>query len=767
MTNEDNDLPGRGVDPACSKDLKRYFYLIAVVALIVLFGALIYRQSSGSGLRLNQLWEQLAHPGAAANAPAQPAHAGMGQDGMGQPSAVTVATPGGVMTAPPSGFAGMATLPPEVEIGPATVAARGNFSNIVTVLRNSVVSVTASSGTAPNDPTAVAGLPPDGQAHFATPQTRSVENIGTGVILRNDGYVLTNYHVVRGANTIFVTVNDDVDSTRYAADIVKMDEALDLALIKLSPKEPLTAAVLGDSGAVHVADEVIAIGSPFGLDMTVSRGIISAKRKSMVIEGVTHTNLLQTDAAINQGNSGGPLVDRSGAVIGINTAIYTPNGAFAGIGFAVPSNQARMFAIEEIGWLPTATAGGPQFGLVAFPQAGGGRGGSAIIAGIPAPHRDGREKMNCSSCHTIVPADGAVTPAMVPAAFLGRGGSAITAGAPAPHTDGRENMNCAACHTIVGAGGGAATSNPNMLQAAATGLPPPPIAMGTLSPHTDGRETMDCAMCHKMLPAFGVPAAFAGGAYRFAQPRSSLAMNATGPQVQGGAHDITVQGATLRSSIEAGSGPGVNVVRVALNSAAATSGLKVGDILLKVDGRPVRTPREVAAILAGMSPGRSVRLGVQRDGDVRGVDLPIGAAQAAFGFGANAFGLPIAAPGSAAPGAVAVLPAIGAAAAPVLPAAPTEFNWLGLEVEVFQPITPVAGAPPSVVIKGAVVGDVTPGTRGAMAGLRVNDVILEINNQPVPNAAHFAAAIGGTSGAGAAAVLIRANRNGQEFLVVM
>ena len=726
MTDGDNDIGGRAVDPACSKDLKRYFYLIGVVALIVLFGALIYRQSSGSGLRLTQLWEQLGHPATAANAPAQ--------SPMGQPSAVAIAAPGGVMTAPPSGFGGMATLPPVVEVGPAAVAAPGNFSNIVTVLRNSVVSVTASSGTVPNDPTAVAGLPPDGQAHFATPQTRSVENIGTGVILRNDGYVLTNYHVVRGANTIFVAVNDDVGSTRYAADIVKMDEALDLALIKLSPKGPLSAAVLGDSGAVHVADEVIAIGSPFGLDMTVSRGIISAKRKSMVIEGVTHTNLLQTDAAINQGNSGGPLVDRSGAVIGINTAIYTPNGAFAGIGFAVPSNQARMFALEEIGWLPTATAEGPQFGLVAFPQGGAPAGGG-----------------------------------------VGAAGPAIMAGAPAPHTDGRQNIDCTTCHDIIRGAGPA--RGQTMMPIAAPGLPPPAIAMGTPSPHTDGRQTMDCAMCHKMLPAAGgTPVAFPGG-YQFAQPPGSLAMNVVAPPVHNAGRGHPVQGLTLRGMAEGQGrfgGPGVTVAAVAANSAAASGGLRAGDVLLKVDGRPVRNPQEVAAILAGMSPGRSVRLGVLRDGDARGIDLPIGATAAAFGFPSGAFGIPVAAPGAAAmpaaPGPVAAPPSWGAqgtTVAPVRPMVPTEFNWLGLEIEAFQPVTPVAGMPAGVIVKGAVIAEVTPGSRGALAGLRANDVILEINNLPVPAAAQFDTAIKSIPATQPSSVLIKANRNGQEFLIVM
>jgi S1-C subfamily serine protease len=725
MTENDIDNDSRiGVaGPVCSKDLKRYFYVIGVVAAIVLFGAFMYRGASGNGLRLGQLWAQLGHPATAVNAPTPVQRA--------TPVAVP-AFGGGIIAAPPYGAGGMATLPPLVEAGPAS-AARDNFSNVVSVLRNSVVSVTASSGAAvANDPVAAAGFPPDGQARFANPTSRSVENIGSGVVVRNDGYVLTNYHVVRGANTIFVTVQDDMGSTRNAADVVKMDEALDLALVKIVPKVPLSPAVLGDSGAIRVADEVIAIGTPFGLDMTVSRGIISAKRKSMVIEGVTHTNLLQTDAAINQGNSGGPLVDRSGTVIGINTAIYTPNGAFAGIGFAVPSNQARLFILEEIGWLPTATAEGPQFGLVALQQQGAvGAAGPAIAAGVPAPHTDGRQNMECTTCHDVI-----------------RGGAGSVA---AP----RAQM------------GGAP-----MMPIAAPGVPPPAIAMGTPSPHTDGRQTMDCAMCHKMLPSAGMPAA-----YQFAQPPGSLAMNVMGAPAPAAGRSLTVQGATLRGMPQ-GQGPGlgrfgqhgVTVATVAANSAAAAGGLRAGDVLLKVDGRPVRTPQDVAAIFAGMSAGRSVRLGVLRDGEVRGMEMPIGPTTSPIGIPAAAVGgmvAPVAPhPVPMGPPTASMIGPRGGAVA-MQPVVPTEFNWRGLEIEVFQSVAPAPGTPAGIVVRGAAIGEVLPGSRAALVGLKVNDVILEVNNQKVPTAADFDAAIKRIPPTGQSSVLIKASRNGQEFLIVM
>ncbi|HIJ63370.1 MAG TPA: magnetochrome domain-containing protein, partial [Rhodospirillaceae bacterium] len=527
-------------------------------------------------------------------------------------------------------------------------------------------------------------------------------------------------------------------STRYAAEIVKMDEALDLALLKVSPKAPLTAAVLGDSDVVRVADEVIAIGTPFGLDMTVSRGIVSAKRKSLVIEGVTHSNLLQTDAAINQGNSGGPLVGTSGAVIGINTAIYTPNGAFAGIGFAVPSNQARLFVLDEVGWLPSSTMEGAQFGLVALPSQGlGGVGsaGPAIIAGTPAPHADGRQNMDCTTCHDVIRGNGPV--AQRPA-------------------------------------------NRAVMPVAAVGVPPPPIAMGTVSPHTDGRQAMSCATCHQMLPAAGAAATVAApgaGAYGFAQAPGSLAINiqAVRNQPAAAAGRVSLMGAAMTEmsaslSQQTGQpvGRGVYLAGVTPGSPMAAAGLRPGDILLKVDGRPVRAPQEASAILSGIPDGRTVRLGILRDGDVRAVDLVAGPA-----------GLAAAAPMPAAPPMSPMPPITGGitgtqrpAAGPVGPAAvakpPTEFNWLGMEIETFQAAkaaqTGVAGAVPTAA--GAQVAEIVPGSRAANAGLLANDVIMEVNNRPVAGPARLDAAIKAAEAAGQQ-ILMKIHRSGQEFYVVL
>jgi serine protease Do len=175
------------------------------------------------------------------------------------------------------------------------------------------------------------------------------QSLGSGVILSPNGYILTNDHVVtqsaedKPVDSINVYLRGD-DSTKYKAKIIGSDKWTDLAIIKIDAGKPLTAASLGDSDAMRVGDWVLAIGSPFGLESTVTAGIVSAKGRDIEggVEG-QFKRFIQTDAAINPGNSGGPLVNLAGQVIGINTAIATDNrrGTYDGVGFAIPSNTAR------------------------------------------------------------------------------------------------------------------------------------------------------------------------------------------------------------------------------------------------------------------------------------------------------------------------------------------------------------------------------------------------------------------------------------------
>src|SRR6267378_3575670 len=167
-------------------------------------------------------------------------------------------------------------------------------------------------------------------------QTQAERSLGSGVIVDKRGYILTNNHVVDQATKIQVQLNGD--ATRYTAKLVGVDEPTDLAVIKIDAGKDLPVAKLGNSDGVQVGDWVLAIGSPFGLQATVTAGIISAKDRSGI--GQQFQRFLQTDAAINPGNSGGPLVDLAGEVIGINTAIITGSRGYEGVGFALPSTTA-------------------------------------------------------------------------------------------------------------------------------------------------------------------------------------------------------------------------------------------------------------------------------------------------------------------------------------------------------------------------------------------------------------------------------------------
>jgi len=159
--------------------------------------------------------------------------------------------------------------------------------------------------------------------------------LGSGFIVDKSGYILTNFHVVEKADKINVRLDSGEE---YPAKVIGKDEGTDLAVIKIEAKKELAVAKLGNSDGVTQGDWVLAFGSPFGFEHTVTAGIISATGRNTV--GSQWQRFLQTDAAINQGNSGGPLVNMAGEVIGVSTAIITPTGANAGVGFALPSNTA-------------------------------------------------------------------------------------------------------------------------------------------------------------------------------------------------------------------------------------------------------------------------------------------------------------------------------------------------------------------------------------------------------------------------------------------
>ncbi|TVT14198.1 trypsin-like serine protease, partial [Amycolatopsis rhizosphaerae] len=243
--------------------------------------------------------------------------------------------------------------------GAALVGLEGNHSTGTTASTTSAQSVSATTN---GDVSSVAEkvLPSVVQVNVTTRQGKA---IGSGIILSPDGKILTNAHVVSGATAVTIALSD---GTKYQAAVVGADTKADIAVLQANGASGLTAATLGDSSRLKVGDQVVAIGSPGGLQNTVTSGIVSALNRKLSDIGTGEPNpynqtanratdspsytAIQTDAAINQGNSGGPLVTMTGQVIGINSALYNPSSTSAGsvgIGFAIPVNDAKTI-IDQI-----------------------------------------------------------------------------------------------------------------------------------------------------------------------------------------------------------------------------------------------------------------------------------------------------------------------------------------------------------------------------------------------------------------------------------
>lgn len=226
--------------------------------------------------------------------------------------------------------AGVALL--EAPATPAGTPAPGSFSGAARKAAPAVVSINTSKAVRhprSNDPWF--------QFFFGDQGTQEQTGLGSGVIISPDGYILTNNHVVEGADDIEVTLPD---SRQAKASVIGTDPETDLAILKIT-LDKLPVIVLGNSDQLDVGDQVLAIGNPFGVGQTVTSGIVSALGRSQL--GInTFENFIQTDAAINPGNSGGALVDVYGNLLGINTAIYSRSGGSMGIGFAIPVSTAKM-----------------------------------------------------------------------------------------------------------------------------------------------------------------------------------------------------------------------------------------------------------------------------------------------------------------------------------------------------------------------------------------------------------------------------------------
>ena len=233
-----------------------------------------------------------------------------------------------------------------------------SFADLAEKLMPSVVNISTTQTVTTNKNPFPFQFPPGSRLEdmfkeFGVPETRKAMALGSGFIIDAKGIVVTNNHVIKGAEDILVRVNGGKE---YKVTIIGSDPLSDIAVLKMETKDKFIPVKFGDSDKARIGDWVIAIGNPFGLGGTVTSGIISARNRSIGLS--RYEDFIQTDASINQGNSGGPLFNMDGDVIGINTAILSPTGASSGIGFAIPSNSAKRvidqlieFGETKRGWL--------------------------------------------------------------------------------------------------------------------------------------------------------------------------------------------------------------------------------------------------------------------------------------------------------------------------------------------------------------------------------------------------------------------------------
>ena len=349
----------------CQRNIKPMIALLVVLVVVTIAWSVVLREKGGAGRRFRRALgapavvpvlapQQAAMPGSVAGVTAANPGAATPLPALAM-AAAQVTRPGNpavdvVTLATPNGGVKFIAAVPSTPARMQLVAARNTFNTVSSLILPAVVSIHATR----NPPTAAtvaanAGMP------FADPfdgvpekivRDKAYENVGSGVIIDSRGFIVTNHHVISQATEILVSVSGDA-AQDYPAAVAAVDPAADLALIRVTGAPPLPEAQLGDSNAVQVGDWVLAFGSPFGLDQTVTQGIISNRRDSLVVGGVSFGAMLQTDAPINRGSSGGPLVNLKAEVVGINSAIYGPNGVFSGTGFAIPVNRAKAFLAQN------------------------------------------------------------------------------------------------------------------------------------------------------------------------------------------------------------------------------------------------------------------------------------------------------------------------------------------------------------------------------------------------------------------------------------
>jgi serine protease Do len=332
--------------PFCQRNVRSWVtLLVASGALVLGFAIWLAMKDTGSkGLGFSALFDGSEQP---AEPPKPTAHAPPAT-----PAALTLAGQPDPAALQLAGWQNQPAAPAaQGQAASPALQLQSAFNQAADVIRPSVVNINAIRPSLPR-PARPAQAPQFVDPFDGIPDKvfgkLAYESVGSGVIIDPAGYVVTNNHLVGQATAIMVTRYNHANE-HLPARLVSTDPRNDLALIKLEKPGRFTAARFADSSKVEVGDWVLAVGNPFGLGHTVTSGIVSGRRPSLVIGGVEYRGLIQTDAPINQGSSGGPLVNLTGEVVGINTAIYAPTGVSNGTGFAIPANRVTAFVARALG----------------------------------------------------------------------------------------------------------------------------------------------------------------------------------------------------------------------------------------------------------------------------------------------------------------------------------------------------------------------------------------------------------------------------------